>query len=65
MHPAFGAAPARRRALGLTVGLAEHHVGGLLVDAGNPVPYQHPVIAGVGHHHVVVAPRNAQVHPAR
>ncbi len=36
VHSAFGSAPAGRRALGLAVGLAQHHVGGLLVAPGMP-----------------------------
>ena len=61
VHPLLGAASPGGRPLGLSVGLPEHHIGGLLVVLGHAVPDQHPVVAGVGHHQVL----GAQEHPAR
>ena len=56
MHTPLGAAAAGRMPFGLAVGLAEHHVGGLLIGVGNAVPDHHPVVTGVGHHQMVIAP---------
>ena len=65
VHAALRAASTGAVSLRLTVRLAKHHIGGLFVVVGDPVPDQHPMITGVGDHDVVVAPRNAQEHSAR
>ena len=61
VHAPLGSAACGRVALGLAVRLAEHHVGGLLVAAGHLVPDQHPMVAGVGHHEVLLPDE----HPTR
>ena len=57
--PVISADPAGRRAFGLTVGLTEHHIGGRLVGVGDAVPDEHPVVAGVGDHQMVVVEEHA------
>jgi hypothetical protein len=49
-HAVGRAASARRRSFGGRVGLAEHDVRGGAVGVRQPVPDEHPVVAGVGHH---------------
>ncbi len=65
VHAPLGSAPAGGVALGLAVRLAEHHVGGLLVAARHVVPDQHPMVAGVGDHEVLLPDENPTrgVHP--
>ena len=61
MHSPFWSAAAGCRALRLTVRLAQHHIGILLVALGDAVPDQYAVVAGIGDHQMVVV----QEHPAR
>lgn len=54
IHSALRTPPASRPALRFTVGLPQYDVGGLLVVLRHSVPDEHTMVAGIGHHYVLL-----------
>ena len=65
IHAPLRSATTGRAALSTAVPLAENDIGRVLVVVGNAVPNQHPMVAGIGDHQVILAEEDSprRIHP--